>query len=380
MNRFDEMQETHSAYFPIYKSATEIVPYCGDKSQMLEDFVVNQIGSSKGIRGYSLRKMYELVGGDWQGILPVIAAVEMHLASMYCFNVAADSKTGYVTAEKRATAFAVRDITFNLALGLLSQISLPEEKVQKLKDSFKETDKIFYQSETLDVIANIHPVLDVSDEEIKERYGIDPALARETLERFSGSSLDEKVLFRTYGVNAVMFENLGRVVAVLKDLECSDIEALTSFGRNYGLAMMIINDVQDYSLDLARETTREKNHSDVFSDLRERKVTWPILFYDDIDSVPFGDCGYEEHDAFREKLCENGVIKRTVLEAMAYSKIAVHSLSQFPDCDAKRKLIDSAFSISKLSKYVKLLERRYNVRLVPSKGDVNSRLREIAAT
>jgi len=141
--------------------------------------------------------------------------------------------------------------------------------------------------------------------------------------------------------------------------------------------MMIINDVQDYSLDLARETTREKNHSDVFSDLKERKITWPILFYNDIDTVPFGNCCYKEHDAFREKLCRSGVIKRSVLEAMAYSKMAVNSLSQFPDSDAKRKLIDSAISISKLSKYVKLLERKYNVKLISSKGDVNLRVQEI---
>lgn len=383
MNRFDEMAETHRRYFPIYRSAVENIQVYGETGQMLNHFVIGKIGSKKGIRGYILRKMYELIGGNWEEILPIIAAVEMHLASMYCFNVGADSKSGYDTAEKRKTAFNTRDISFELALAIISQSGLPEEKVRILKDLFIITDQTFYKGETLDVLANIYSIPNITNEDIRNRYGIEPTLGQGTLNEFEHSSLEERVLYRTYGINAAMFENLGTVVGILRNVGGKEIDALTSFGRNYGLAMMIINDVQDYSLDLAREITREKKHLDVFSDLREGKITWPILFYlnrEDINSIPWGNCDYQEYEDFRQKLCKTGIIKRCVLEAMAYSKRAVTALSPFANNDSRNMLIDSAVSISKLSKYITLLEERYNVRLVPSKGDVNLRAKEIVTT
>ena len=381
MNRFDEMTETHAIYFPVYKSIVERASISGEPSNMLHDFVVGQIGSKKGIRGYMFRKMYELTGGDWKEIVPIIAAVEMHLASIYCFNVAADNKSGYDTPQKRETAFATRDIAFHLALKLISQSGVFGDKTRQLEDSFIETDETFYKGETLDVLANIYPTPTFSEEEIRVRYGIQPSLARETLEKFVHSSLDEKVLYRTYGINAAMFENMGRVVGILRGLSIPETNALTSFGRNYGLAMMIINDVQDYSLDLATETTREKSCSDVFSDLKERKITWPILYYlknNDVCSVPFGNCDYHDYDVFRKLLSQNGVMKRTVLEAMAYSRMAVNSLHSFPDNNARKMIIDSAVSISKLSKYVTLLEQKYAVALIPSRREVHLRVQEIA--
>jgi len=377
MNRFEEMQETHDEYFPIYESIVHKNTSSGENGNMLKEFVIDRIGSKKGIRGYVLRKMHELVGGDWREVLPIISAVEMHLASMYCFNVAADNKAGYDTEIKRKLAFETKGITFGLALDLISQGNLSSEKAGRVKELFIDTDKTFYEGETLDLLSNTFPVLEPENKEIKERYGLEPDQARETLDWFSKSSLEEKLLYRTYGINAALFENLGNIVGVLNKLGKNQFGALASFGKNYGLAMQIINDVQDYSLDLTDETTREKSNSDVFSDLKERKITWPIMYHGDLTSVPFGNLGYAKHDAFRETLCKNGALKRCVLEAMAYSKKAMNNLSNFPEGDSKKKLKDAAFSISGLSKYVRLLEERYDVRLVSSKNDVNQRVEEL---
>ena len=147
--------------------------------------------------------------------------------------------------------------------------------------------------------------------------------------------------------------------------------------------MMIVNDVQDYSLDLIDDgndfATREKNKNDVFNDLRKGKITWPIKYaleidsgLDDLFSSNLGNemISYDDCDKIRLLLLKNGAIKRCILESTHYEKLANDSIKDFGNEDEKHILFQATTTMMRLSKYIYVLEDKYKVILKPTKSEI----------
>lgn len=406
-HRFHEMSELHTKYFFKYRSSLiNAARHLGTEEEtFLNSFVITKIGSKKGVRAYLLAKMLEIVGEKPHEYTGLLAAVELHLASMYCFNVAVDNKAGYTRNKDKSVCYKVRDIVFETSLQVIEELTISQKARERIKKIFHLTNDVFYKGQTLEIFANTYPDYDnvratikkLESVSIASEFGIADALSRKTLINCSQLSLEERVYLRTFGINAGMIENLGRIVGSIRNLSQHYVDQLARYGMYYGMAMQITNDIQDFSLDLVEEDepTREKIKSDVFSDLKDFRISYPVFYYmtvGDLEKIPFGPRSYDEYEKFRGILCtdfnimeksfKNGIFfgsifKRCVCEALAYSKLAIKSLSVFPDCESKKALIESAVSMATTSKYIKKLKEKYGVKQIPQRTFVNQRLQNL---
>src|SRR5580693_4202738 len=75
-----------------------------------------------------------------------------------------------------------------------------------------------------------------------------------------------------YRKTAGLFSGCSRLGAVLGNQPASVVEALAEYGRNAGLAFQLVDDLLDFTASL------EKLGKPVLSDLKEGKVTLPLIF------------------------------------------------------------------------------------------------------
>lgn len=381
--RFGEMENIHRQYFPTFKNLCRQQKYPKLVQVMMDEFVVGRIGDKKGVRAFVFDQLYKLAGGK-DDISYILAAVELQLASMYCFNVAADTKAGYDSKEKIITSYQTQEIVYQLSLEAINKFSVNNKITEKINKVFEKTQAVFFKGEVLDTLVNLYKnigkyphelILELKNisSETWEVLGFRKEFAINVIKELPYKPISDLTYQRTYGINAAMFENFGEIVGILLDLSNDDAVRLKNYGKYFGLSMQIINDVQDYSLDLITNrgnATKEKDKEDVFSDLKKGKITWPIKFALEIDheirGVLSGKVGneeikYEECEWIRKILVENGSIKKCVLEAAYYSKLANNSISDFDDKNIRKTLSEESASMAKFSKYVYLLEDRKSV-------------------
>jgi len=278
------MEKIHQSYFPLFLSVCRQGDFTPTIKQMIEDFVVGRIGAQKGARAFVFQQLYDLAGGK-ENIDYLLAAIELHLASMYCFNVAADAKAGYDTPDKKATAYKTQDVVYDLSLKAIDEFSASQKIRSLIKKIFAKTQQQFLEGEIIDTIVNLYEnrgklpedisekIENIPDNEIYNTYGIPKETILGAIENLPTGCISDFTYLRSYLVNAVMIENFGAIIGVLLDLDNMVIEKLKKYGKFYGVGMMIVNDVQDYSLDLIEDgkttATREKNKSDVFNDIQQ---------------------------------------------------------------------------------------------------------------
>jgi octaprenyl-diphosphate synthase len=146
------------------------------------------------------------------------------------------------------------------------------------------------------------------------------------------------------GKTAALFAAACEVGAVIADRPKPEQDALSSFGRNLGIAFQLIDDALDYS---ARQEALGKTVGD---DFREGKITLPVI-------LTFLRGGPEERAFWRRTLEDlkqeegdlkhaiqlmdrHAALKGTVARATHYGAIARDALGIFPDNPEKRALID----------------------------------------
>ena len=393
-DRFKIMEKIHRQYFPLFLSICRENNFSQSVKQMVEDFVIGRIGAQKGVRAFIFYELYKLAGGN-ENIDFLLAAVELHLASMYCFNVAADAKAGYDTSDKKIIAYQTQNEVFNLSLKAIDKFTNNIDLNNRIKEIFAKTQRQFQEGEVLDTLVNLYKnkgkfsndilkeIEKKSDSKIYNDYGFSKEVIANTIKKISNLQITDLTFDRTYGINAAMLENFGSIIGVILELDNKTILKLKNFGKYYGIGMMIVNDVQDYSLDLIDDgndfATREKNKNDVFNDLRKGKITWPIKYaleidsgLDDLFSSNLGNemISYDDCDKIRLLLLKNGAIKRCILESTHYEKLANDSIKDFGNEDEKHILFQATTTMMRLSKYIYVLEDKYKVILKPTKSEI----------
>ena len=408
--RFEEMQNLHREYVSLIenflgeqmkkrKPDSEIV-------KMISDFAVGRIIRKPGIRGYIFSKMSALVGvNDSKKIAYLSAAIELGLSSVYCFNVGADNKAGYGGSKKTIafkTAEYLKDIHREFIFS--SAYFSPIER-KKIWDIFALVYEGFYIGQTFDVLINTRENLgksviaslkssrlsnDATAEFIFRQVDYDKIFLKNGESVFSEDSLDKFLWQRIFGINAHMIEMFPFLIAAfhggVPDLS---LDSLALYGRYYGMGMMIINDVQDFSLDLAGDVraTREKERSDVFADIKNGRVTWPIMIAlkkkdndlrKNLETFYTHPYDADIQESMRKDMVESGIVGEVVLDGIAYGRLANKSLEVFAKSHDREMLEDTAISVTLLSKYVRFLSEKYGVRIRPGRIEINERVRETA--
>ncbi len=143
---------------------------------------------------------------------------------------------------------------------------------------------------------------------------------------------------------AALFAAACRIGAVVAERPESEELALGAYGRNFGIAFQLVDDILDFS---ARQAELGKTVGD---DFREGKITLPvILAYRRGDEAERGfwrrcleDLEQDEADLARaQALMErHNALADSMARARRYGKDACEALEAFPDSPVKRELID----------------------------------------
>ncbi len=258
---FQEMRKTSDIVNPIIHREVETLR---EFSESLYDIVSElpnkRIKEPSKSRAFMLRKAYEIVGGQkWEEIAPICAAVEIEFCSMYYTNRIYDDK-GHITEDrdKINSQIMAAKITRDLATRVIEGLreTIPHEKLEQILSLMNESDLILESGQYLDVFENIYPEMgDASFEDMIK-------------------SCDERI----YKVNASYFEKIAMMGAILANGSKEQINALANFGKNYGMMLLIVNDIADFLPSKHGFKTSEKIPEDSYSDIKHGKLTYPIIY------------------------------------------------------------------------------------------------------
>ena len=155
---------------------------------------------------------------------------------------------------------------------------------------------------------------------------------------------------------ACLFSGCARLGAVLGNQPKHVSEALAEYGRNAGLAFQLVDDLLDFT------ASPEQLGKPVLSDLKEGKVTLPLIFALEAGVAPHGPDGGNGHShaeghALVAKVLEErdfrsvrpeeiaklvqqtGALSRATKLAQEYVRRAKECLEELPDTDYRRALL-----------------------------------------
>src|ERR1700690_1006365 len=159
-----------------------------------------------------------------------------------------------------------------------------------------------------------------------------------------------------YRKTACLFSGCSRLGAVLGKQPKAVEEALAEYGRNAGLAFQLVDDLLDFT------ASPEQLGKPVLSDLKEGKVTLPLIFALEAGVAPHGPDGgngqaHAEGHALVAKVLEErdfrsvrpeeiarlvqqtGALSRAMKLAQEYVRRAKECLEELPDTDYRRALL-----------------------------------------
>ncbi|NTV23185.1 MAG: hypothetical protein HGA85_02300 [Nanoarchaeota archaeon] len=383
--RFLEMEETYREYRPIFEQTvmSQVSPNNKIDQDLFVDYVISRIGSHAGIRAYLLRKFIEINNLNWKEYKDLLSYVELHLATMYCFNAGADNKTSLKIS--KSTFFKGRDILRETLFK-----SVQAKYGPAMEAIFRDTDEKFYIGQVFDTLLNtIHyngKSAKQAYELIKKNYnyndiGIEFRVIDSAYKKYSLLEVPKPSYFyeRTYGINAAMMENMAKMTTLLgKSKENNMTKALRIFGKCCGLSNMIINDIQDFSLDLvgSKFTTREKESTDVYADIKNGYLTWVIQYGitckdKKVQEMTFKLLGqkkldYAKCESLRKLYVDTDIFKRALCDAVSYAFMGVSELDKIASQDNLKDvnmLKDLIMTTARGSKYIKLMEAKYGKRI-----------------
>jgi octaprenyl-diphosphate synthase len=160
----------------------------------------------------------------------------------------------------------------------------------------------------------------------------------------------------SYRKTACLFNGCARLGAVLGRLPEAQEESLAEYGRNAGLAFQLVDDLLDFT------ASHEQLGKPVLSDLKEGKVTLPLIFALDAETHPVLDGnGGDGHAGGARQLVakvleergflsvrpeqitklvrESGALDRAQNLARDYAARAKSALENLPDSEYRRALL-----------------------------------------
>jgi len=209
------------------------------------------------IRAHLARESYEIStkgnSDNWQNLS---AAVELELNAMYYRNQIFDNKAGCSNKDNNSVIknWSADSYSRDLAEQIL-QKSYPDNN--RLVDLLRESNMVFSIGEFRDTTQNIYP-------------------------QVKNLTFDEKMSLctkRIYEINAFYFEKLAAMGAIAAgETEEFKIFALSNFGKNYGMALQIVNDISDFVPPRINSGTTEKTSNDAYNDIKNGKMTYPVIW------------------------------------------------------------------------------------------------------
>ncbi len=143
---------------------------------------------------------------------------------------------------------------------------------------------------------------------------------------------------------AALFAAACRIGAVVAERPKPEELALETYGRNFGIAFQLVDDILDFS---ARQADLGKTVGD---DFREGKITLPVILAyrrgDGAERAFWRRCledleqGEADLDRALELMGRHGALDDSMAQARRYGTIAREALEAFPDSGIKSELID----------------------------------------
>lgn len=178
---------------------------------------------------------------------------------------------------------------------------------------------------------------------------------RQVEQKYNTETTWDYYLMKTYNKTASLFEASAEAVTELFPLSEQESKAITTYGRNIGMAFQIIDDILDFTSD---EETLGKPAG---ADIKEGQINIPLLYafdilkYQDpekleyikarIKSIPTAETPISVETTINEaiRICkETGAIDKSYEKAIEYVKEAVGGLSFLPDSEYKESLVKLA--------------------------------------
>lgn len=340
------MRETSEKVDSLVENALEPLK---DVSETLHNVVFElprkRIGTGFAVRPFLLRHSYEAAGGqDWKRIAPVSAAVELELCSMYYGNRIYDEKGGEKSKGVTAQQIMAAKITRDLATRVIEDLDCAPQQIEKVLHLMNESDLVFESGQFFDAFENVYS-------------------------RKKDASFEEMIVSfrkRTYMINASYCEKIAKMGAILADSGAKEINALSVFGKKYGMLLQIVNDVADFVPSSDNTGTSEKIPEDSYSDVRHGKLTHPVIYTlhhgtDEerrklIGIIERGMCAKEDElNELTRILIKNGAIHFAQQRAKQHVKKAKEALRIFDK--EERRYLSTMCVIADTNRYYKALNK-----------------------
>jgi geranylgeranyl pyrophosphate synthase len=160
---------------------------------------------------------------------------------------------------------------------------------------------------------------------------------------WSRRSTREDYFPRIYAKTASMFVLAASAAGVIAGANEEQIAALDEFGRNFGLAFQIVDDVLDFTGEQASVG------KPVGSDLRHGLITLPTICYSEshpgdeqIECALRGECDQSTYDSLVARIRHSDAIDCAMGEAHAMVQAARRALFSFPEGPHRQALLDLA--------------------------------------
>ncbi|MFH1311016.1 MAG: polyprenyl synthetase family protein [Nanoarchaeota archaeon] len=330
---FNLMKETAQVVHPLVRMYLD--RFKESKGKLYD--IISQIPQAfmkqgSNFRTYLLRASYQsLTEKDWKWIAPIGASIEFLLSSMYYANWIQDEKGGKRSRDEDknilTAAFLMRDLK-GVALYEMGD-RLPLEKLVAVSCLLNESNRIFHEGQFIDINVNTY---------------------QNPNKPLSESGMNDLFFERTYKINAAFIERIAKIGGMLAEGSNEQINALSEFGKNFGIAHQIMNDIADFVPAKAGISTTTKIPDDAYTDIRNGHLTIPVIYtlYHDSDKervkkiIQILEKGKEippeQIEEVTPLLIQNGAIDYTISYAREFKKKAKNSIRDFPE--NKRKLLD----------------------------------------
>ncbi|MFW6264104.1 MAG: solanesyl diphosphate synthase [Cyanobacteriota bacterium] len=164
---------------------------------------------------------------------------------------------------------------------------------------------------------------------------------RQGLERFDSTLSLEEYLEKSYYKTASLIANSAKAAGILSDVPSEVAEHLYGYGRHFGLAFQIVDDILDFT------SSPEVLGKPAASDLASGNLTAPVLYALQQDSSLETLIDREfNQDGDLEKALEivkkNSGIERSRELAADHSRLAVEHIKHLPPSEPRNALIELA--------------------------------------
>lgn len=313
--------------------------------EVVSYFASKRLATKTLLKPWLLKLCYEISGGkDWDRFISIAAAVELLNISSYQANSAFDAKYGVFSKTEKDNQFIASILTREWAGKIISSEIKQVELAQKLQVILSLINEKIYVGQYHDLNV-LH--LDRLDLSISLSMYLD---------------LYEK---RCYGLSGAINEHIAEIGGLLADTSTEKLAALREFGRNFGIALQIINDIGDL-LPPGIDSFINREYQDQLSDLKNYRATLPVFYFlkfgnFETDGKTYIKSAIRSGDSNKLILSieQSGAIQYAKMVARQFAVRARRQLALF-DNSLARKLLSVATSIASSNKYYVAL-RKINI-------------------